>query len=111
MNRSCWCCGKAGTRVLEETATGGLRLLLLAMRGSGCLFLQTLAAWNGLGLDTDSYATFQRMVRRLTFAQRADGAAKPLAAVSLARCGHDIEAHLAPDSDAASDGAAARMRP
>ncbi|MYL83586.1 hypothetical protein GTA51_10665 [Desulfovibrio aerotolerans] len=89
--------------VLEETGQrAAFRLLLLAMRGSGCPFFeQTLAAWNGLGLDTDSYATFQRMVRRLTFAQRADGAGKRLSAVSLARSGHDIEAHLDPILDMA----------
>ena len=91
------------TAVLEETGQrAAFRLLLLAMRGSGCPFFeQTLPAGCGLAQDSDSYATFQRMVRRMTFARRSDGAAKQLAAVSLARCGHDIEAHLAPILDVA----------
>jgi len=91
------------TRALEETGQrAAFRLLLLAMRGSGCPFFErTLPAGAGLPAEEDSYATFRRMVRRLTFAQRAIGTAGRAAAASLARCERDIEAHLDPILDVA----------
>ena len=86
------------TTALEETGQrAAFRLLLLAMRGSGCpFFKRTLSAGAGLPANEDSSAAFRRMVRRMTSARRAIGMAGRTDAASLARCGQDIEAHLEP---------------
>ena len=67
------------------------------MGGSGCPFFERAlpdAARQSLG--EDCYATFRRMVHRLTFAQRGDASAGRPADWALACCGRDIEDHLDP---------------
>ena len=91
---------RRGGELAEVEETGqwaAFRLLIAAMRDSGCPFFGTfLPAGTGLAAQSDGSRTFRRMVRALTFPWRDAAAPGQLAALSMARCGRDIESHLHP---------------
>ena len=80
------------TEVEETGQWAAFRLLIAAMRDSGCPFFgRSLPAGAGLASKDDGATTFRRMVRALNFPWR-EGAGSE----QLARCGRDIESHLHP---------------
>ncbi|OLN25428.1 hypothetical protein DVDV_3357 [Desulfovibrio sp. DV] len=87
---------RRGGELAEVEETGqwaAFRLLIAAMRDSGCPFFgPILPAGTRLVPQGDGSKTFRRMVRALTFPWPE--AAGGLTALSLARCGREIESHL-----------------
>lgn len=91
---------RRGGELAEVQETGqwaAFRLLIAAMRDSGCPFFgSSLPAGAGLPPKDDGAATFRRMVRALTLPWRGAGGSEQLARLALARCGRDIESRLHP---------------
>ena len=89
---------RRGGELAEVEETGqwaAFRLLIAAMRDSGCPFFgPILPAGTRLVPQGDGSKTFRRMVQALTFPWPEAAGAGPAAAVSLARCGREIESHL-----------------
>lgn len=83
--------------VEEPGQWAAFRLLIAAMRHSGCPFFgPILPAGTRLVPQGDGSNIFRRMVQALTFPWCEAAGRGPAAAVSLARCGREIESHLHP---------------